>query len=248
MPVKNRIETERCPETGRDIGWPWKLSVLSVYCSVTSMSLVHSAFSATWEPATVWGEISPSLSFPELAAFLCLFSVPPEQGHLRRRRMFCRRNLAMCRCWEAGPCIFWQFPCTEFHWRQATETAVWNFILMNTFICNQQVANGEVLMLPSLCRDSPGLWQIWKRLLFSKLYTSPTSQRSRITCWCVWVISTTLQKPGCVPEPDWQRVGPSRLVPLSTMLGCLHLHSDSGVTEDSMNLISRNWKMCVLIM
>lgn len=92
-------------------------------------------------------------------------SLPLQPGHLGKR-MFCRRNLEMCRCWEAGLCIFWQFPSTEFHWRQATEIAVRNFILMSTFVRNQQVANSEVLMLPSLCRDSPGLRQSWKRWLF----------------------------------------------------------------------------------
>lgn len=109
-------------------------------------------------------QASPSQSLLPFHAF-SVPSVPPEPGHLGKR-MFCRRNLEMCRCWEAGPCISWQFPSTEFHQRQATETAVRNFILMSTFICNQQVANGEVLMLPSLHKDSPGLWQIWKRLLF----------------------------------------------------------------------------------
>lgn len=74
MPVKIRIGSERCPETGRDIVCPSKLAVFSFYCSVTSMSLVCAAFSASWESAKGWGEISPSLSFPELAAFLCLFS------------------------------------------------------------------------------------------------------------------------------------------------------------------------------
>lgn len=170
MPVKNRICRERCPETGRDIVWPWKLAMFAFSCSVTSVSLVHTAFSTSWESAKVWGEISPGLSFPELDAFWCLFSAScsSEPGHWGKR-MFCRKNLEMWRCWEAGPCVFWQFLSTEFHWRQATETAVRNFILMSIFICNQQEANKNPWCFPAC----PGLWQIWKRLLFFQTFYFP---------------------------------------------------------------------------
>lgn len=80
----------------------------------------------------VGGELSSNPSFPELNAF-SVPSVPREPGHLGMWT-FCRRNLEMCRCWEAGLCTFWQFPSTELHWRQAKETEVWGFILMSTFL------------------------------------------------------------------------------------------------------------------
>lgn len=160
MPVRNRIETERCPETGRDIVWPWKLAVFSVHCSVTSMSLVHSAFSATWESATVWGEISPSLSF-----LFMPFQCSSRTRALRKKNVLQEKfsNVQML----GGRTQY--FLTTSKH-RIPLKTSNRN--------CSKKLYFKEhFYMQPEndkcwspdasqLVQRQPGLWQIWKRLLF----------------------------------------------------------------------------------
>lgn len=157
MPVKIGIYSARYTKAGRAIVCSLKA------CSVFFLSLCYKyvfglgcIFLLLSGVCQVGGELSPNHSFPELSAF-SVPSVPREPGRLGMWT-FCEKHLEMCKCWEAG---LYFLTISEHRISLKTSKGNWSmrFYFNEHFyiLYNQQVENSEVLTLPSLHRDSPGL-------------------------------------------------------------------------------------------
>lgn len=166
MPVKIRIETERCPETGRDI----------VLCSLPVAALqVCLCFTLHFCHLGDCHRLRWNISKPVLPRACCLFMPFQCSSRTRtfRKENVLQEKFSNVQMLGGRTVCFVAIPSSEFHWRQTTESAIRNFILMSTFICNQQVANVKSWCFPAcaetvLVYDSSG-----KYYYFSKLYNFP---------------------------------------------------------------------------